>query len=154
MQTALASRSRYIPWLFVAGFALVIAVNGTMIWFAVGLFSGLYTPKPRDRRSLANSFPWSRPQANSSGPAFRSQLCATSAASAPESPSALLTWLNPALRAREAVASPTANSGRWRWLAGRAEMALPLVARMACTLADGGNGARSVRISSSGATTG
>ncbi len=49
MQTALASRSRYIPWLFVGGFALVIAVNATMIWFAVGSFSGLYTPKPRDR---------------------------------------------------------------------------------------------------------
>jgi nitrogen fixation protein FixH len=49
MQTALASRSRYIPWLFVAGFVLVIAVNATMIWFAVGSFSGLYTPKPRDR---------------------------------------------------------------------------------------------------------
>ena len=49
MPTALASRSRYIPWLFVAGFALVIAVNATMIWFAVGSFSGLYTPKPRDR---------------------------------------------------------------------------------------------------------
>ena len=49
MQTALASGSRYIPWLFVAGFILVIAVNATMIWFAVGSFSGLYTPKPRDR---------------------------------------------------------------------------------------------------------
>lgn len=42
-------RSRYIPWLFVLGFAIVVAVNGTMIWFAVGSFSGLYTPKPRDR---------------------------------------------------------------------------------------------------------
>lgn len=40
---------RYIPWLFVAGFALVIAVNGTMAWLAVGSFSGLYTAKPRDR---------------------------------------------------------------------------------------------------------
>jgi nitrogen fixation protein FixH len=49
MSNALASRSRYIPWLFVAGFALVIAVNATMIWFAVGSFSGLYTPNPRDR---------------------------------------------------------------------------------------------------------
>lgn len=44
-----AQRSRYIPWLFVLGFAIVVAVNGTMIWFAVGSFSGLYTPKPRDR---------------------------------------------------------------------------------------------------------
>lgn len=47
--TALALRSRYIPWLFVAGFALVVAVNATMIWLAVGSFSGLYTAKPRDR---------------------------------------------------------------------------------------------------------
>ena len=49
MTAALTSRSRYIPWLFVAGFAVVIAVNATMICFAVGSFSGLYTPKPRDR---------------------------------------------------------------------------------------------------------
>ena len=47
--TALALRSRYIPWLFVAGFALIVAVNATMIWLAVGSFSGLYTAKPRDR---------------------------------------------------------------------------------------------------------
>lgn len=44
-----ATRGRYIPWLFVAGFAVVFAVNGTMIALAVGSFSGLYTPSPRDR---------------------------------------------------------------------------------------------------------
>lgn len=49
MTTALASRSRYIPWLFVGGFAVVIAVNAIMMTFAVSSFSGLYTPKPRDR---------------------------------------------------------------------------------------------------------
>lgn len=49
MSTHVASRGRYIPWLFVLGFMLVVAVNGIMIWFAVGSFSGLYTPKPRDR---------------------------------------------------------------------------------------------------------
>jgi nitrogen fixation protein FixH len=49
MTTALLARGRYIPWLFVAGFAIVIAVNAIMIWFAVGSFSGLYTTKPRDR---------------------------------------------------------------------------------------------------------
>jgi nitrogen fixation protein FixH len=49
MTHALASRGRYVPWLFVAGFAVVIAVNATMICFAIGSFSGLYTPKPRDR---------------------------------------------------------------------------------------------------------
>jgi len=43
------TRGRYIPWLFVAGFAIVFAVNGTMIGATVGSFSGLYTPKPRDR---------------------------------------------------------------------------------------------------------
>lgn len=47
--TALTSRSRYIPWLFVAGFATVVGVNAIMITFAVGSFSGLYTPKPRER---------------------------------------------------------------------------------------------------------
>lgn len=46
---AATRRDRHIPWLFVLGFAIVIAVNATMIWFAVGSFSGLYTPKPRDR---------------------------------------------------------------------------------------------------------
>ncbi|MBX9947144.1 MAG: FixH family protein [Reyranella sp.] len=49
MTSTLATRGRYIPWLFVAGFALVVAVNATMIWFAVGSFSGLYAAKPRDR---------------------------------------------------------------------------------------------------------
>lgn len=38
-----------VPWLFVAGFALVIAVNGTMMWFAIGSFSGLYSDHARDR---------------------------------------------------------------------------------------------------------
>ena len=49
MTAAAASRSRHIPWLFVGGFAVVVAVNVTMICFAIGSFSGLYTPKPRDR---------------------------------------------------------------------------------------------------------
>lgn len=49
MSTAVAPRRSLIPWLFVAGFALVVAVNGIMVWFAVGSFSGLYTQKPRDR---------------------------------------------------------------------------------------------------------
>lgn len=47
--TSLALRSRYIPWLFVAGFGLVVAVNAAMVWLAVGSFSGLYTTKPRER---------------------------------------------------------------------------------------------------------
>ena len=47
--TPLPLRGRHIPWLFVAGFALVVAVNATMVSLAVGSFSGLYTAKPRDR---------------------------------------------------------------------------------------------------------
>lgn len=49
MAATLASRSRYIPWLFVAGFAVVFAVNATMIWLAVGSFSGLWAERPRER---------------------------------------------------------------------------------------------------------
>src|SRR5690606_20688559 len=47
--TSHVARGRYIPWLFAAGFAIVFAVNATMVGVAVGSFSGLYTPKPRDR---------------------------------------------------------------------------------------------------------
>ena len=42
-------RSRYIPWLFVAAFAVIVAVNGTMMWLAIDSFSGLYVQKARDR---------------------------------------------------------------------------------------------------------
>lgn len=48
MTVAVAHRSRYIPWLFVGGLAITVAVNGVMVWFAVSSFSGLYTPRPRD----------------------------------------------------------------------------------------------------------
>jgi nitrogen fixation protein FixH len=47
--TAPRSRASLVPWLFVAGFAIVIAVNGTMTWLAIESFSGLYSNKPRDR---------------------------------------------------------------------------------------------------------
>ena len=43
-----ALRGRYIPWIFIACFAVVIAVNATMIWFAVGSFSGLYAAHARE----------------------------------------------------------------------------------------------------------
>jgi nitrogen fixation protein FixH len=46
---AVPLRSAYIPWLFVAGFAVVVAVNGIMIWLAIGSFSGLYTPGAREQ---------------------------------------------------------------------------------------------------------
>jgi nitrogen fixation protein FixH len=39
-------RSRWIPWIFASGFLLVVAVNGTMIAFALGTFSGLTTTEP------------------------------------------------------------------------------------------------------------
>jgi len=39
-------RSRWIPWIFVGGFALVVAVNGTMITFAIQSFTGLTTSEP------------------------------------------------------------------------------------------------------------
>ncbi|HZV06149.1 MAG TPA: FixH family protein, partial [Gemmataceae bacterium] len=50
-----ATVSRFIPWLFVAGFAVVIAVNTTMIWFAVGSFSGLYADHARETGLHYNS---------------------------------------------------------------------------------------------------
>jgi nitrogen fixation protein FixH len=36
-------RGRWIPWLFVGGFVLVLAVNGVMIWIAAESFTGLET---------------------------------------------------------------------------------------------------------------
>ena len=36
----------WIPWIFVAGFALVISVNFALIWLAVGSFSGLAEAHP------------------------------------------------------------------------------------------------------------
>jgi nitrogen fixation protein FixH len=43
------SRSSVVPWLFVVAFGVVIAVNGTMMWLAIGSFSGLYSDHARDR---------------------------------------------------------------------------------------------------------
>jgi len=42
-------RFSIVPWLFVAGFALVIAVNGLMMWLAISSFSGLYSNNARAR---------------------------------------------------------------------------------------------------------
>jgi nitrogen fixation protein FixH len=44
--TASERRSRWIPWLFVAGFAIVVAANAIMIAFAIGSFTGLTTTEP------------------------------------------------------------------------------------------------------------
>ncbi|MBT6513027.1 MAG: FixH family protein [Rhodospirillaceae bacterium] len=40
---------RWIPSIFVIGFAIVLAVNATMIWVAVGTFSGLASDDYYDR---------------------------------------------------------------------------------------------------------
>ena len=42
-------RFSIVPWLFVAGLAIVIAVNGTMMWLAIDSFSGLYSDHARER---------------------------------------------------------------------------------------------------------
>lgn len=39
-------RSRWIPWVFVGGFAVVVAVNAALIVFAVNTFTGLTTSEP------------------------------------------------------------------------------------------------------------
>ncbi|SDG73582.1 FixH family protein [Roseospirillum parvum] len=36
----------WYPWIFVAGFAVVIAVNGALFYFATGTFNGLETARP------------------------------------------------------------------------------------------------------------
>lgn len=47
--SAASNRSSYIPWIFVAAFTLVFAVNGTMMWLAISSFSGLYGNGARER---------------------------------------------------------------------------------------------------------
>jgi nitrogen fixation protein FixH len=42
-------RASYVPWLFVGGFSITIAVNAVMIWFAISSFSGLYSTNPREQ---------------------------------------------------------------------------------------------------------
>jgi nitrogen fixation protein FixH len=46
MPAALPRKSRWIPWVFVGGFLLVVAVNAIMITFAVNSFTGLTTTEP------------------------------------------------------------------------------------------------------------
>lgn len=41
--------SKAIPWMFVGGFAIVVAVNGALIYFAQSSFSGLETEHAYDR---------------------------------------------------------------------------------------------------------
>lgn len=42
-------RGRWIPWIFVAGFLVVFAVNGTMVWFAATSWTGLDADHAYDR---------------------------------------------------------------------------------------------------------
>lgn len=42
-------RSHFIPWLFVAGMALVVTVNGVLVYFALGTWSGLVVERPYER---------------------------------------------------------------------------------------------------------
>lgn len=39
----------WIPWTFAAGFLLVVAVNGVMIWLAASTWTGLVTERAYDR---------------------------------------------------------------------------------------------------------
>lgn len=53
--SAASIHSRHIPWVFVAAFAIVFAVNGTMIWLALSSFSGLYGNGAREREYHYNN---------------------------------------------------------------------------------------------------
>ena len=44
-----AARGSWIPWLFVAFFAVVVAVNGAMIWLALSSWTGLAANQPYDQ---------------------------------------------------------------------------------------------------------
>ena len=43
-----AKRPPLAPLLFIAGFVVVFIVNGTMAWFAISSFSGLYSANARE----------------------------------------------------------------------------------------------------------
>ncbi|MFO1073614.1 MAG: FixH family protein [Geminicoccaceae bacterium] len=46
---AAAAKGAWIPWLFVAFFAVVIAVNATMVWYALESWTGIATNDPYDQ---------------------------------------------------------------------------------------------------------
>jgi nitrogen fixation protein FixH len=45
---------RWIPWMFVWGMALVIVVNGIMVWFALSTFTGTTVERSYERGRLYN----------------------------------------------------------------------------------------------------
>lgn len=42
-------RSRWIPWAFVGGMSVVIAVNMVLVWFAITTFTGVTVPRSYER---------------------------------------------------------------------------------------------------------
>jgi nitrogen fixation protein FixH len=42
-------RGRWIPWAFVGGMAIVVAVNLVLVWFAVTTFTGVTVPRSYER---------------------------------------------------------------------------------------------------------
>ena len=48
------SRGRWIPWCFVGGMLLVVAVNAVLVWFALSSFTGVATPRAYDRGRTYN----------------------------------------------------------------------------------------------------
>lgn len=42
-------RSRWIPWAFVGGMALVVVVNGIMAYYAISTFTGVTVPRSYER---------------------------------------------------------------------------------------------------------
>jgi nitrogen fixation protein FixH len=49
------SRGRWIPWVFVGGMLVVVAVNATLIWFALTTFTGLTVGHSYDRGRTYNA---------------------------------------------------------------------------------------------------
>lgn len=48
------ARGRWIPWCFVGGMLLVIAVNAVMVWLALSSFTGVATSRAYDRGRTYN----------------------------------------------------------------------------------------------------
>ena len=48
-QRPASDQARWIPAIFIAGMALVVAVNGVMVWLALSSWSGLAVPAPYQR---------------------------------------------------------------------------------------------------------
>ncbi|MBI4969874.1 MAG: FixH family protein [Rhodospirillales bacterium] len=49
MNASVRPRGWWYPWIFVGGFAVVVLVNGIMIWFATTTFTGLETERAYEK---------------------------------------------------------------------------------------------------------